>query len=282
MLSEVAEFVYTRLFRPKPLRTLVNGIIKRLLPRQVRYGNAVICLNPADPVISGALALRVYERKETRFINEYLKPDDLFIDIGANVGYYTAIAIHRVGDKGRVVALEPDPVSFACLERTVAANAPAAVDAFNMAATDAEGERVLYVSSENRGDNRFHQFAGSTDKVKTRTITVDSLLTQISLPTRLGGIFVKIDVQGSEGLVMRGMKNTIMNAGRVVLLMEFWPQGLRNMGTDPDGLLTELEQLGLDLYELGNSGVPARIADRAALIDRLQGRKYTNIVGLRQ
>lgn len=283
MLSEAAEFVYTRVFRPRPIKRLVNRIILSLLPQQVNVNGALVCLNRNDPVVSGALMLKVYERKETRFVDDHLKPGSLFIDIGANVGYYTALAMHRVGREGRIIAFEPDPVSFACLERTIAANMSTTdVVPVNMAATDKDGERELYVSSENRGDNRFHPFAASSGTVKIRTITVDGLLNKfypLGLPDDL---FIKIDVQGSEALVVRGMQETLAHAHRLTLLMEFWPQGLENMGANPLQLLIELEQLNLHLFELGNTGVPLQISNREELINRYQGRKYTNIVAMRE
>jgi FkbM family methyltransferase len=282
MLSEVAEFFYTRVFSPRPLRRLVNRIILAVLPEQVNVNGAVVCLNRADPVVSGALTLKVYERKESRFVNDNLKQGSLFIDIGANVGYYTAMAMHMVGKHGRIIALEPDPISFACLERTIAANTSLTdVIPINMAATDCEGERELYVSSENRGDNRFHPFAASTSTVKTQTITVDGLLQRIFPETLPGELFIKIDVQGSEALVIGGMKQTLTHARSLTLLMEFWPQGLRNMGADPMQLMLDLEQMQLQLYELGESGVPVRISSKDDLINKYHGRKYTNIVAMR-
>ncbi len=281
MLSEIAEFLYTTVLKPRPLRKLVNKIILLLLPQQVKFGTVTVRLNPLDPVVSGALMLGVYERKETLFVNTNLKKGDLFIDVGANVGYYTAIAMHLVGPDGMVIALEPDPVSFLYLNQTIAANIPANVKAYNLAATDGEGDRDLYVSSENRGDNRFHPFKGATDVINIHTVSVDSLIEKLNLQNHLNSVFIKIDVQGSEGLVIQGMKNVISNADTLILLMEFWPQGLENMNTDPETLLDDLEQLHLELFELRQSGKPVKINSKSELLKRLYGRKYTNIIGIK-
>ena len=78
-----------------------------------------------------------------------------------------------------------------------------------------------------------------------------------------------------------GMKQTLSHARNLTLLMELWPQGLRNMGADPKQLLLDLEQMQLQLYELGESGVPVRINSKDDLISKYQGRKYTNIVAIR-
>jgi len=62
----VAEFIYTVLLKPPPLRRAANGVIRALLPQRVRLDAASVWLNPQDPVVSGALTFRVYERGEIR------------------------------------------------------------------------------------------------------------------------------------------------------------------------------------------------------------------------
>src|SRR5882757_10645950 len=101
----IPEFIYTVLLRPKPLRKLSNALIRAALPRQISRDGAIVILNPNDPVISGGLALGVYESTETRFFKGVCKPGMTFLDVGANVGLYTALALPRIGDTGRVVAL---------------------------------------------------------------------------------------------------------------------------------------------------------------------------------
>ncbi len=118
----VAEFVYTTVLRPTWLRARVNRLIIALLPAFVRIGNAVVVLNPQDPVVSGALALGVYERCEIALMQRLCKPGQVMVDIGANVGLYTAIAGLALGPSGRVIAMEPEPESFGYLQKTMEAN----------------------------------------------------------------------------------------------------------------------------------------------------------------
>jgi FkbM family methyltransferase len=252
-----------------------------ILPSQVRYGNAVIVLNPSDPVVSGALLLRVYERNEIRFLRDHLKNGDLFIDIGANIGFYTALSMRLLGNDGMVIALEPDPVSFKFLEQTIKLNGPCKVEVFKLAASSMNGTATLYTSSSNRGDNRLHEFKSASDKLNIQTVTIDSLMERLLLNTTNKNVFVKLDIQGGEGLAIRGMKNFINNTGNLTLMMEFWPQGLANMDTDSGELLSELEDAGLNIYELGNKSRLIKLNNKDSLIKRLSGRKYTNIIGLK-
>ena len=73
-------------------------------------------LNPDDAVITPYMtAGRVWEATETHWFVKSLRPGDVVVDVGANVGYYTIIAGKLVGEAGRVYAFEPDPVSFELL-----------------------------------------------------------------------------------------------------------------------------------------------------------------------
>ena len=281
MLTKLAEFIYTKLFKPAPIRKLVNKIILVILPSEVRYGNAIIKLNPSDPVVSGALLFHVYEREEISFLKNNLRSGDLFIDIGANIGFYTAMAMQQVGKKGTVIALEPDPESYRYLEQTIDRNGPCDVRSFNVAASSSDGSASLFKSESNRGDNRLHEFDNASDKIEIKTVNVDSLVKRLLLNIVDKRVFIKIDIQGGEGLAIQGMKNILIDAKNLVLMMEFWPQGLSNMQSDPGLLLSTLEDAGLTLYELGTKCRLISINDKQRLINRLSGRKYTNIIGLK-
>ena len=98
----LAEFVYCYLLRPWPLRQLTNWTIRQLLPRQIEIHGATVVLNPTDPVVSGALHFGVYEKAETRFFQSACRDGMTFLDVGANLGYYTALATRAGGGVERI------------------------------------------------------------------------------------------------------------------------------------------------------------------------------------
>jgi FkbM family methyltransferase len=273
----IAEFVYTTVLKSSPLRKTTNAIIKSILPRQVRFGSAVTVLNPNDPVVSGALAFRIYEKSETAFLKRTFFPGMVFLDIGANVGYYTALAGHAAGPAGRVLALEPDPESFTYLTQTIHANRLTNVTSFQLAASDQVGSAQLYISANNRGDNRLYANELASDVVTVGTTTVDALLQQVGIAVDV----IKMDVQGAEGQVLNGMKGMLAQSRPITLLTEFWPDGLRKAKTEPQQFLSTIESLGLRMHELRPDGSLSPIADTEALVARYPGRKYTNIVAHR-
>ena len=272
----LAELVYCYLLRPWPLRQLTNWTIRKLLPKQVEIHGATVVLNPTDPVVSGALHFGVYEKAETRFFQSACRDGMTFLDVGANLGYYTALAARAVGPNGRVLAVEPDPDSFGYLEQTIAANAVGNVEAFPVAASDAPAILPLYISTDNRGDNRLYASDGERPQVEVKARPLDALLRENKIDTV---DLIKIDVQGYEPKVIAGLRETITASPNLTLLTEFWPQGIDEAGEDANEFLQTLRELGLTLHELQPDGSLAELTDDTDLIARHQGRRYTNLIG---
>lgn len=272
----LAEFVYCYLLRPWPLRQLTNWTIRQLLPKQIEIHGATVVLNPTDPVVSGALHFGVYEKAETRFFQSACRDGMTFLDVGANLGYYTALAARAVGPNGRVLAVEPDPDSFGYLEQTIAANAVGNVQAFPVAASDAPATLPLYISTDNRGDNRLYASGEDRPQVEVTARPLDALLRENKIDTV---DLIKIDVQGYEPKVIAGLRETIAASPNLTLLTEFWPQGIDEAGEDANEFLQTLRELGLTLHELQPDGSLAELTDDTDLIARHQGRRYTNLIG---
>ncbi|HLJ16166.1 MAG TPA: FkbM family methyltransferase [Bryobacteraceae bacterium] len=274
----IAEFVYTTVLRPRPLKAMANALIRQCIPDRLERNGAVTILNPRDPVISGALTFGVYEKAETAFFCSVCQPGMIFLDIGANVGYYTALASGRIGKQGKIIALEPDRENFQYLKRTVAANGAEHAVCIRKAAADRNGSTRLYISANNRGDHRLYANDLSGSSYEVEISTIDEILKEQGLDSV---DLVKIDVQGYEGHVLRGMRETIRRSNRLILLTEFWPFGLRSAGTAPEDVLTELTESGMRLYELTGKGRLVGLADPKGFIERHRGRRYANIVGVK-
>lgn len=275
-----AEFVYTVLLRPRPLRRLANATLKRLLPAARTVAGAVVHLNPEDPVISGALTLGVYEREEIDFFCRHVEAGTTFVDVGANVGLYSALAARRLGPQGRILAIEPDPDALPWLERTLAANGgPEAprIDVFAGAAADAPGALTLHRNPDNRGDNRIYADPLCAAPVTVAADTLDALAAAHGIEAVH---LLKIDVQGAEPRVVAGARDLLRRSADCVLVSEFWPEGMRACGGDPAAYLQSLDDHGFRLFELDGTSLRA-IDDHGALIERCPGRVYRNLVGLK-
>ena len=108
-----AYYIYTVLLKPKPLRRLAQGAIKRLIPPTIDFRGSRIALNQDDAIVSGSLTLGCYETFVTDVLEALLRSGMTFFDVGANIGIYTALGARIVGSTGRVVAIEPGPANVA-------------------------------------------------------------------------------------------------------------------------------------------------------------------------
>gem|GEM_PF-2307804 len=94
---KISEIVYTIILKPKPLPQLANAYIRMLIPQSILCQGAIVMLNPRDPVVCGALALRAYEKDEIDFLASVGRPKMTVLDIGANIGLHTAILGKAIG-----------------------------------------------------------------------------------------------------------------------------------------------------------------------------------------
>jgi len=274
----LSDFAYSVLLKPKPLRLAVNATLRSIVRPVVRRNGATIALNPNDPVVSGALTLGVYEPLESQFFLSVCRPGMTFLDIGANCGYYTAMFLSRAGSDARVVALEPDPQCFAYLHRTIEANCATAVTCMAKAASDRAGIVSLYCNPDNRGDNRLYANSLGILAHQVEAVTVDDAFLGLGLRSV---DLIKMDVQGYEAKVSRGMKRLIANSPELILLSEFWPWGLCQAGDSAQALLEWLETAGLTVFHLESAGVLRPIGEFKSFSARYAGRQYTNIVAIK-
>lgn len=188
------------------------------------------------------------------------------VDAGANVGLFTLLMAHRVGPSGRVLAYEPDPGSFDSLVENLRRNRAGHVDARRQALGPAKGVGRLDPSAANAGDHRVR--AGSplaAGEVGVDVVTLDS-----AWPADQPLDFIKMDIQGAEAQALLGMERTWRSQERLVMLLEFWPQRLRESGSDPGPFLEDLrEQSGL-LRTLQPNGSPGPAVDSSErLLDEM-------------
>lgn len=181
----------------------------------------------------------IWEPYETRLLMGGLQPGDAFLDVGANLGYFSLLAADRVGPDGRVVAIEPDPVNFGLLQRSIAHNGlDGIIEAHCLALSDRDGDARLYLSEDNLGDHQVFATGEERDSVPVQLRRGDALLG--STLARLD--LVKIDTQGSEYGVVTGLL-PLLQRSRPRLIVELTPLSLRQCGSSGRALIELLAQL---------------------------------------
>lgn len=276
-----SEFLYTVVCRPAPIRWVVNRLILAFLPSSVRIGRADVLLNPHDPVVSGALAMGVYEKEEISLFSRTIQPGMTVVDVGANLGAYSTVALDQLRGQGLLLAIEPARENFLLLRRNLQHNESLSqktkVHAVRVALSNKSGVAVLHKNPANKGDNRLYPdgLLAGTEKVKT--MTLDNLCCQ----KRIRSIDVlKIDVQGLEGEVLAGSRKILQASRHCHLFFEFWAEGMRKAKTEPRLLGELLNRLGFNLYTYSRGSLsPIQVR---SLVRQTSGRNYMNIYGVRR
>jgi FkbM family methyltransferase len=206
-------------------------------------------------------------RRETSYVELFaraLRPGLTVVDGGAHLGAYTVLAARAVGPTGRVLAFEPDLYNFGALKWNVRRLAGGNVRLSLRALAEARGRAELHVSRGTLGSSFFQR--GDTRSIaRVETTSVDAELAGVDLD---GGLLVKLNVEGAEGLVLEGMRQTLARAEDVTLFVEVHPALLRAAGTEPDELVAQLRSLDFDVAWIAHSTPTAVALDQRTVEDR--------------
>jgi FkbM family methyltransferase len=186
----------------------------------------------------------VWEPAETLLLLRVLRPGMHTVDVGAHLGYHTLLMSHCAGLDGSVLAIEPEPGNYRLLAANMLLNDRRNVQLREVAVAESEGDEGLYLSRDNLGDHRLQPTPGR-DHVVVRTTTLDALLGQARVD------FIKLDTQGSESRILRGMTRLIQhNRPHLACLSEFAPGLLALAGTSIADFAAALEAQDARAFEL--------------------------------
>ena len=269
------EFIYTTILKPKILKNTANYILKFIIPKETKTKEGIFLeLDQSDPVASGAIALGVYERYESELFRSKIKPGMAIIDIGANLGYYTAIASRLAGESGSVIAFEPEPNFFKLLSKNISRNNMKNVACFELAIAEKDGLTDLYLSNENKGHNSIIPSEELKTSVQIKTTTLDALLASQKI-TKVD--MIKMDVEGAEILALEGMKNTLIQHFPL-LFLEFSPHSIIKIKRNPMDFLSTLQKIGYSIFEINKaSQCLNNVTDIQKFIESIPKGKYTDI-----
>ena len=155
------------------------------------------------------ILLGSYEPEQTGLFQEWIRPGDAVLDVGAHVGYYTVLSAVLAGPAGRVLAFEPNPTNHGFLKRHLALNGCAQVEVLQAAASDAAGTARFDFGGGSGTGHLAEQGA-----LEVTTVRVDDVCAERGLSPRA----IKIDVEGAELRVLRGAETTLARARPVIFL----------------------------------------------------------------
>jgi FkbM family methyltransferase len=173
-------------------------------------------------------------------LSDHIKPGMTVLDIGANIGFYSIFFSTLVGDKGRVYAIEPDPINFSHLIKSTHGHKN--IISLQKAVGEVTGKLRLYYSEELNVDHQTYDIGEGRKYFEVDSISLDEYFSSdknIDL--------VKIDIQGFDFQAMKGMKEILERSEHMMILGELWPYGLNKAGSGSKEYMDYLRDEGFTI-----------------------------------
>ncbi len=197
---------------------------------------------PSNFPIRLCLQWRMYrnERATIKYLRDFLKPGEVFVDIGAHIGYFAKFAGGLVDRSGSVFAFEPHPRNYKMLVRNCK-HMPQ-IKSINAAISDSSGQALLYEHSTSDTSHAFTDLSGSGKTIAVRKLHLDEWANANNVHQM---DVVLIDVEGHEISVLRGMRNIIEKNKKIIIIIEYCPSNYRHKDGKIHPLILEIQKLQL-------------------------------------
>lgn len=196
------------------LRYLSFNFVQNLFPRRRVYNwinGLKFYARKGDAGIVGNIYYGLMDYEESQFLLQRLKKDDLFVDVGANVGHYTLLAAGIC--KANVISIEPIPDTYEKLKSNINLNnLSSRIKLLNIGLSDKKG--TLYFLKNKDVMNKV-TYIENVNNIKVNVSTLNSILTDKKIT------FLKIDVEGFEFFVLKGANNILKQESLKYLIIEF-------------------------------------------------------------
>ena len=202
-------------------------------PFTIRYHGFKLPCHPASRLASAAIYFGTWpDYWEMRFVRDYLRPGDRFVDVGANIGLYSLLAASVVGPSGRVIAFEPGRVPSARLHEAIALNRIKHIDLIRSAVGEGPGELVFEAGDEDATAHISGSPGAAGDRVPV--VRLDEALDHVPYA------MAKFDIEGYEPFALRGMRHLLSAGNPPIFLMEAAGYSKR-YGVETHDLMREIE-----------------------------------------
>ena len=148
-----------------------------------------------------------FYKDDKRIIEKILKQGMTFVDIGANIGYFSLLASSLVGDKGLVIAFEPNFKTYSNFKKTIENNSIKNIKLYDCALGDWVGNALLYPNHEDKNNATATLVnVGQKEGYEIKVNTLDNIIEKLDLKKI---DYLKIDVDGYEPNVLKGASNAL-------------------------------------------------------------------------
>lgn len=178
----------------------------------------LLALDTGDFLQREVYLLGSWEPELSAVLSACLRPGNVFVDIGANIGYHAIHAARIVGASGRVLAFEPNPRVRERLLANIALNAIDTITVLPIALSDRAGTVQFYPDAGgNTGSGSLRRSPDSDVPIEVEVDTLDAVLARTGVDAVAA---LKIDIEGAELLALRGMGQLLARPDAPVVICE--------------------------------------------------------------
>lgn len=231
-VDELVSFFFTSPeFKSRPFFQKIVGKNPEEMPVLVDLGSYKQYVSPSDFEISRTvLEQRVYEPHVTNAIRPILRPGMTFLDIGANIGYFSLLAAKHVGQDGRVIAFEPNQYNCSLLYMSARANQFDHIEIYPFAV--AETSTTFMYDNVGGSNGVISEIGNERDEEKSNQLFLRTLVRSVKLDDQLRDVervdVIKIDIEGAEYRALLGAQQLI-ETHHPIIFSEFSPTGLQHV-----------------------------------------------------
>src|SRR5208282_4487025 len=194
--------------------TDLSGPSSKWVASDILGGKRTIWLDLGDDFVSRAALMDSYETLETGVVSALSQKGDVFLDIGANIGWYTLLASTLVGRAGHIHAFEPREPTLGYLRRTIAMNRlQSMVTVHDFGLGDVGGEFLLGWAHGSRNPGSAHLVGAESPQIEADKIQIKTL-DALNMPKI---DFIRLDVEGAEPRVIVGGRKAIETRCPIIL-----------------------------------------------------------------
>ncbi|MBF0305687.1 MAG: FkbM family methyltransferase [Alphaproteobacteria bacterium] len=212
-----------------------------------------------------------YEPDVAALVLAALRPGDTFVDVGANIGYFTCLAAALAGPGGRVVSIEPSPANLPHLRHNLAVNGFGNVTLVPVAVSNQPGEVDFWINDRDGGGSALWDpkaFPGNAPNqarhVRLRATTLDDLAVEHGFSA--GVRIIKIDTEGAEALILSGAASLLDPARTPFVICELHWMGLGQLGHSAESLRALMLAAGYHTFLLlPDGGLPKLLPPHTTL-----------------
>ncbi|SOE69856.1 methyltransferase, FkbM family [Burkholderia sp. D7] len=203
----------------------------------------VLCSDSDHAVLAGLLDSGELERGARHLIQRFLKPGDVFVDVGAHLGLLSLAAARAMQGQGKIFAFEPFPRTRGMLEKSFWINGYTdMIEVYDAAVSNHIGETDLFLGATS-GHHSIFELAVPKGHPKHQ-ITVPVVTLDSALPAGQAVNLLKIDAEGAELNIIEGARLLQSNNPDIAMIVELGPSHLKRVGHSLERWLGAFSALG--------------------------------------